>query len=203
MGALAGLAVISAVRAEEDTTAKIRKACKANDKTWWVESTGACIPKNPCVNDPQGKYQRYCSRLFRDTQTAGKDDEFLVDLYAQVRGLDCHYVSMVEKGWSEYFSNQDYSVCAGGTDVMVFEFDDVYESFEGDTRYIPYAICNILRATYDREKHLCFMSGSTDIEAGVLNEENCNKVKQMSDKHAMGLVVKWMLEPEKGCYINY
>ena len=120
MGALAGLAVISSVRAEEDMTAKIKAACQKSDKTYWVESTGACIPKNPCKDNVYK--EAYCSNIFKDIELTGKNEYmFLVDLDRTLRGLDCEVQPTKSKS-----SGQDYVPCVG-RDVMVYEFDDIHD----------------------------------------------------------------------------
>ncbi len=151
MGALVGLMAVSAVRAEEDMTAKIKTACQKSDKTYWVESTGACIPKNPCKDNV--KYSSYCNKMFQDIQVSYENNYmFFVDLDKTLRGLDCEIQPTKAAP-----SGQDYVPCVG-KDVMVYEFDDIDDkqghlNWDEKTSMPEVALCRILTENGVIQKH--------------------------------------------------
>jgi len=95
-----------------------RNRCKAKSDKIWVERTHECIPTNPCKDS---KYEEYCNRAFKDYQSPGGTDLYiyLIDFYAESHNLSCKAVPQ-----DSSMFGQDYVVCQG-TDVMVFEFDDI------------------------------------------------------------------------------
>ena len=126
MCAAAGAVVMSCASANDIDVNQIRTACQSSDKTLWVERNQVCIPRNPCKND---KFKSYCNRMFADVQTRDLGYMVLIDLYAQAHNLSCKPVRQDAK-----LVGQDYVVC-NGTDVMVFEFDDIHDFVLLDISY--------------------------------------------------------------------
>lgn len=115
-----GIAGIIAMVSSADAvdTAQIKAACQSSDKTLWVERNQVCIPRNPCKDS---KFEKYCNKDFADFQSPAGSDMYisLINLYANSHNLSCSAVRQEAK-----WVGQDYVVCMG-TDVMVFEFEDI------------------------------------------------------------------------------
>ena len=141
-------------------TAKLKAACKASDKTLWVERNQVCIPKNPCKDS---KFEQYCNRDFRDYQSPKGSNMYvhLINLYANAHGLSCSAVPQDAK-----WAGQDFVVCQG-TDIMVFEFDDI-ENKEV-LGFLPGVFSSQLSSTI---KALCLAVGGK-YEQGEHSKEFC------------------------------
>ncbi len=116
--AAAGIAAMSCANAAGIDVNQIKTACQSSDKTLWVERNQVCIPRNPCGSD---KFRQYCSHVFRDVETQSDGYKVLIDLYARANNISCKPVNQDAKP-----IGQDYVLC-DGTDVMVFEFDDIHD----------------------------------------------------------------------------
>lgn len=117
-----GIAGVMAVLASANAvdTAEIKTACQRSDKTYWVESTNACIPKNPCKAD-QVKYGSYCINAFKNVETPNVGiARKLSEGYLTLAGRD---VSYCEGEHSLVGQNYIYCYTRGGG-YAVFEFDD-------------------------------------------------------------------------------
>lgn len=115
---MAGVVAMSCAHA--DDTDKIKAACERSEKTVWVERNKVCVPRNPC-NSSDPDIVKYCNRTFADFESSGGTDAYidLINIYAATHGLNCQAVEQKAK-----LVGQDYVLCQG-TDVMVFEFDDI------------------------------------------------------------------------------
>ena len=149
--------------ARADDTAKLKAACEESDKTLWVERNRVCIPRNPCNSSDQN-ILKYCNRTFADFESSGGTDAYidLINIYAATHGLDCRAVSQSAK-----LFGQDYVVCQG-TDVMVFEFDDINDyqplHLNNWTERFVKALCTAGRGTFKDDtcqlspESICIMS---------------------------------------------
>ena len=141
------LAVLGMSYAHADVNADLERqkaVCQASDKFLWVERNQVCIYRNPC--DHQA-FERYCNRDFKDYQSPAGSNMYikLINLYAETHGLDCKAVAQDAAA-----VGQDYVVCMG-TDVMVFEFDDINDhmwTYKRDTEeQMVHAICTAVGGT--------------------------------------------------------
>lgn len=149
--------------ARADDTAKLKAACEESDKTLWVERNRVCIPRNPCNSSDQN-ILKYCNRTFADFESSGGTDAYidLINIYAATHGLDCRAVAQRAK-----LLGQDYVVCQG-TDVMVFEFDDINDyqplHLNNWTERFVKALCTAGRGTFKDDtcqlspESICIMS---------------------------------------------
>ena len=158
---VAGAVAVSCAHA--DDTDKIKAACERSDKTVWVERNKVCIPRNPCNSSDQN-ILKYCNRTFADFESSGGTGAYidLIEIYAATHGLDCRAIAQKSK-----LLGQDYVLCQG-TDVMVFEFDDIndYQPLHLNTwteRFVK-ALCTAGRGTLNNDtcqlspESICIMS---------------------------------------------
>lgn len=171
----AGAVAISCANANDINVNQIRTACQNSDKTLWVERNQVCIPRNPCKSE---KFNHYCSFVFRNIETQGVGYKILVDLYARAHNLSCKPVSQDAK-----LVGQDYVVC-DGTDVMVFEFDDIHDhAINKDMHYLSRmtkALCSAVEGQKVGED----WSGQCST-----SRENCQYIKDILDEY--GFVSSW------------
>ena len=155
------LAMISSANAID--TAQIKAACQSSDKTLWVERNQVCIPRNPCDNP---NYEQYCNREFSNLQMVDREYEGIINYFAKVKNLDCKAVPQKSK-----LAGQDYVVCMG-TDVMVFEFDDISNKWEELRDCISdgarKAACIIMGGTYGPNDLGCY--GASENDCMMFNE---------------------------------
>lgn len=150
-------------RPVDNARERLKSLCDKNSDKVWVERDGVCAPKNPCDDK---KYQRYCNTDFKQVQVGSKADAAeLINVYVKRKGLDCT-VGFI--GLSSIIG-QDFISCKG-TDFMVFEFDDVSESFGGE-------------AEYNFKMGYCIALG------GVLKPANISDLRRNSERSSGEMVV--------------
>ena len=181
------IAVVASANAAE--TADIKAACQASDKTLWVERNKVCIPRNPCKDS---KYEKYCNRMFKDVEVQEIGYKVLVEAFARTHGLSCVPIDTKSK-----FVGQDYVICMG-TDVMVFEFDDISEHplKEGllntymHNRY-PY-VCNAIGGdVLSKDNYSCY---------GV-TEDTCTVLQNVLEKYKVDAHTSWNKE-KASCHMS-
>ena len=153
---LLGVVVIGGAMADEYDGPRNR--CQSKSDKIWVESTKACIPENPCKDSEYEK--AYCNRAFANFQSPAGTDLYidLINLYAENHALNCKAVPKESK-----LVGQDYVVCKG-TDVMVFEFDDIND----------HALHNVSNYLNDLNAAVCVASG------GQMQNKKCETVHACS-----------------------
>lgn len=173
MFAAAGAVAMSCASANDIDVNQIRTACQNSDKTLWVERNQVCIPRNPCKNE---KFSQYCNRTFKDVQTRDLGYLVLIDLYAQTHNLSCKPVRQDAK-----LVGQDFVVCQG-TDVMVFEFDDISDFVLLDVSYkqkMGYELCRAAGGV--RDGNFCL----------ELSEQKCNLVADVLRNYGFVSYAPW------------
>ena len=191
--------VISASTVCFADTAGIKAACEQSDKLLWDARNEKCIPRNPCAEEYEGKYGRYCNRTFKDFQSGYGFDHYieLINIYASTHGLNCEAIPQSAK-----FFGQDYVVCQG-TDVMVFEFDDiqdanVFNRFGYREKFLE-ALCAAgggLMADTNKCKlspnSVCITVGNTNLAksaaiSSVTSDTGCELILEETDNAPSGL----------------
>ena len=175
MCAAAGAVAISCANANDIDVNQIKTACQNSDKTLWVERNQVCIPRNPCGSE---KFSNYCSHVFSNVETQGVGYKVLIDLYARAHYLSCKPVNQHAK-----LVGQDYVVC-NGTDVMVFEFDDIHDrAINKDIHYFS-RMTKALCSAVDGQKVGEDWSGKCSTSS-----KNCQHIKDVLDEY--GFVASW------------
>ena len=164
MGALAGLAVISSVRAEEDITAKIKVACQKSDKTYWVESTGACIPKNPCTAD--AKYSGYCDSRYENFVLSTNEMAFIIELHNRFFGIECSIQSVID---------ERYVPCGD----RVYKFGNVNDAIDASPDLLQVIAKEMAPASHTKQIEIGMYK--TD----MLNGDECEILKELAAKYGL------------------
>jgi hypothetical protein len=138
---MAAVLATSAANAYDDG---IKKKCLENpDKVVWIESRGACIPRNPCENN---RFEAYCSRVFEKVQLETTElGEKFADMYVKEKLGLAEGCTTIYSYASSIPGNTDWVEChIGDKNFIEFTFDDMSENFS--TTYnlgIIKAICAI------------------------------------------------------------
>ncbi len=196
MFGIAGVMVVLASANAVDVS-QIKVACQASDETLWVERNQVCIPRNPCKDS---KYESYCNRKYANEQlmgtagdwrmTASNDYKVLIEAYAIGHNLSCVPVDTVAKALGD-----DYVICMG-TDVMVFQFDDISNATLSESKAkdrFDLLVCEAIGGAYSSDTRVCKGIGKNE----------CDLLERLEDKYENGggayVVTTWK---DDECHIN-